>query len=108
MAACKHPFPPSRIRRSAVPLRQLDISAQNGSQDKSLDSIHLSSPTDPWAWPWRLGRILLPAGAMEASASAHVADEAKRHLQDCSRVAVFDGKGAVLYANCKVRLCSLA
>ncbi|EFN56055.1 hypothetical protein CHLNCDRAFT_145521 [Chlorella variabilis] len=39
---------------------------------------------------------------MEASASAHVADEAKRHLQDCSRVAVFDGKGAVLYANCKV------
>lgn len=45
---------------------------------------------------------------MEASASAHVADEAKRHLQDCSRVAVFDGKGAVLYANCKVRLCSLA
>lgn len=33
---------------------------------------------------------------------SYVSHEAKRHLQDCSRVAVFDRAGKVLYASCSV------
>jgi hypothetical protein len=40
---------------------------------------------------------------MAAPTYLGVAEEAKRHFQDCSRVVVFDATFTVLYANCTVR-----